>query len=647
MAAADVDGDGWTELLLCSSIDPRAGILTYKNASGTFQDATPYAAYRAVPAQAIRLADVNRDGKPDLLIVEQTRFSVWLNRSGEFPRIDFSYPLNDGHDVTVGDVNLDGAPDIYVVQGRNDLYDDVMLINDGNGASYHPISIPQATEGEGDVATTFPDWGGSGRAAFLVTNGRWGSAGPVQLIAFSAASAPIQFGPASNENASPPPYWALDGFVAGLADLDPAVFVQLGGIGHRLGFWPALAPRASELAPMLVARLSDRDVGVRLAALTALGALGVKECTAAIAERLDDSDASVGRAAGMVLTTLNALRGTEHVADQQGNAESAAPQALVEAPAPDAKAAAGAEQPSDTNPDARPAPIKALGTLEAEQQAQAIAARLSDPNAEVRREAVASLTMLRAKEQTTALAGRLTDADAVVRRAAVGALMQLGAKEQASAIVARLGDQDVDVGRAAVVALKVFQAKDQIPAITRMLADPDITTRLAALSALRALGASEAIPAVAVRLADPDTEVRQAVLDTLRKLGAKEEAQAIAAQLADPDLGVRLTALAALRALDAKEQSAAIVAMLADSSEAVRRRAVVALGVLGASEYSRAIANMLGDTDAGVSEAALAALLLLEPHAVRVAVDAAAPNLPAMQQRADIRAAMHILEASR
>ncbi|MFZ1430071.1 MAG: HEAT repeat domain-containing protein [Geminicoccaceae bacterium] len=616
LAAADVDGDGWIDLLFCSTIDPQTGVLTYKNGSGVFQDVTPYTAYRTVPAQEIKLEDVNQDRKPDLLIVEQMRFTVWLNRSGEFPRIDFSYPLNKGHNVAVGDVNLDGAPDIYIVQGRNDLYDDIMLINDEDGASYHMISIPQASEGEGDVATTIPNWGGSGRAAFLVTNGRWGSAGPVQVIAFSAATAPVQFSSAPNEKVSPPPDWALDGFVAGLDDPDSAVFVQLGGIGHRLGFWSALTQRSKELAPLMVARLSDQDVGVRLAALSALGALGAKESTGAIAENLGDTDASVRRAAGMVLTALGASEATVQVADARGNAETGTHQVLVEAVEPDAKASESAE-------------------------------KLSDPDAEVRRAAVASLTALAAKEQTAALAERLTDANAVVRRAAVGALMQLEAKEQAPAIVARLGDQDVDVGQAAVVALRTFRAKEQIPAIVQLLADPETNTRLAALSGLRALGAAQEIPAVAARLADPDAEVRQAAIDTLRKFGAKEEAQAIAIRLNDPDVGVRLTALAALKALGAKEQSATIVEMLADTSESVRRRVVVALGVLESNVHSRAIAEMLGDTDAGVREAALGALLRLEPHAVRMAVDVAVQDLPEMQQRSDMRAALHVLAASR
>lgn len=647
MAAADVDGDGWTDLLFCSTIDPQAGVLTYKNVSGVFQAAAPSTAYRNVPAQQIKLEDVNQDGKPDLLIVEQTRFTVWLNRSGCFPSIDFTYPLNDGHDVAVGDVNLDGALDVYIVQGRNDLYDDVMLINEGNGASYHTISVPQASEGEGDVATTIPDWRGSGRAAFLVTNGRWGSAGPVQLIALSAADAPVQFSSAPDEHASPPPAWALEGFVAGLNDPDPAVFVQLAGIGHRLGFWSALTERAKELAPMMVARLGDQDVGARLAALAALGALGAKECTGTIAARLSDSDPSVRRVAAMIINALSASEGSRQDFAARDSTATATLQVQGEAAASDAKIAESAEKQSDMNLGAQPAAIDTIGTTAARGQARAIAARLSDPNAEVRRAAVASLTALAAREQTAMLVERLTDADAVVRRAAVGALMQLGAKEQAPAIVARLGDQDVDVGRAAVVALKVFRAKEQTPAVARLLGDPKTNTRLAALNGLRALGATGEIPAVAERLADPDAEVRAAAIDTLRKLRATEEAQAIAARLDDKDMGVRLTALAALRALGAVEQSAAIAQMLADTSESVRRRAVEVMGALRSSKESRAIAGRLRDPDAGVREAALRALLHLEPHAVRVAVDDAVQDLPGTQQSPDLRAAIHILAAAR
>jgi FG-GAP-like repeat len=184
--AGDIDGDGWTDLLFHSTINPGVRLVTYKNDRGTFKDVTAATAYRGVNARQVELADVDRDGRRDLLTLEKTRVSVWLNKSGTFPRRDFSFPLSQGRDVAAGDVNLDGAPDIYVVQGENNLYPDIMLINDGGGASFHTASIPQVTEGDGDIATAIPSWRGTGRAAFLVTNGKWATPGPFQLIVFSA-----------------------------------------------------------------------------------------------------------------------------------------------------------------------------------------------------------------------------------------------------------------------------------------------------------------------------------------------------------------------------------------------------------------------------------------------------------------------------
>jgi hypothetical protein len=184
--AADTNGDGWPELFFCSTISSSNRVITYKNNSGTFQDITSTTPYRGVPAREIELKDVNKDGKPDLLIVQQTRLTIRLNASGGFPNVNYSYTLSEGRDTAVGDVNLDGWPDIYIVQGKNSQYGDVMLINNGNGVSYRTMPIPQVSTGDGDVATTIPNWLGTGRAAFLVTNGKWGSPGPTELITFAA-----------------------------------------------------------------------------------------------------------------------------------------------------------------------------------------------------------------------------------------------------------------------------------------------------------------------------------------------------------------------------------------------------------------------------------------------------------------------------
>ena len=186
IAVGDIDADGWTDLMLRRRLDTSLRIVTYHNDAGTFRDVSSTTAYENRVAEEIDLADVNGDGRPDLLIVELRRFSVWLNVAGTFPRAHFTYTLQQGRDLAVGDVNQDGKADIYIVQGANNSNQDIMLINNGDGKSYHTIPIPQTTLGDGDVATAIPNWGGSGRAAFLITNGRWGKPGPVQLITFTA-----------------------------------------------------------------------------------------------------------------------------------------------------------------------------------------------------------------------------------------------------------------------------------------------------------------------------------------------------------------------------------------------------------------------------------------------------------------------------
>jgi hypothetical protein len=186
--AGDTDGDGDGEAFFCS--EGTFGILTYRNVSAirgaiNFQDITATTAYRNLRPRHIKVWDANGDGRFDLLIVEQKRFTIWLNQNGAFPAPSFSYPLSEGRHVAAGDVNLDGKQDIYIVQGLNSRYQDIMLIADVAGTSYHTKAIPQTTVGDGDAVTAYPNWNGTNRAAFLVMNGRLQKPGPVQFITFS------------------------------------------------------------------------------------------------------------------------------------------------------------------------------------------------------------------------------------------------------------------------------------------------------------------------------------------------------------------------------------------------------------------------------------------------------------------------------
>ena len=188
--AADLDGNGWTDLALCTQKTSAVQFLTFKNDRGTgvFKDITASTAYKKLRAREFELADVNGDKRLDLLVVEAERFSVWLNVLGKHPMMNYSRALDLGRDVAVGDVNRDGAPDIYIAQGMNGSFQDILLINNGSGASYH-VSVnplPRLDQGDSDVVTAIPSWRNTGRAAFLISNGKWATAGPYQLIVFSA-----------------------------------------------------------------------------------------------------------------------------------------------------------------------------------------------------------------------------------------------------------------------------------------------------------------------------------------------------------------------------------------------------------------------------------------------------------------------------
>ena len=185
--AVDFNDDGWTDLVLCTDKTSALRMVTYRNKQGRFEDITAQTAYKGLRTREFDFADMNGDNKPDLLIVEEKRFSVWLNVNGSYPALNYQRSLNLGRDLAVGDVNLDGKPDVYIGQGKNASFGDLLLINDGSGKSFHVNAnpLPRVLKGDTDVVTAIPDWKGTGRVAFLISNGKWGTSGPYQLIVFS------------------------------------------------------------------------------------------------------------------------------------------------------------------------------------------------------------------------------------------------------------------------------------------------------------------------------------------------------------------------------------------------------------------------------------------------------------------------------
>jgi hypothetical protein len=203
------DNDSFQDLVVCgdqlhlfhNDADPGGGRVTTQR---DFLTGTPV----AFPEDA-KLADVNADGWPDLVIVTKTQLQVRLNLGAaatptlRFP-LGFSARLVDGKSVSVGDLTADGAPDIYVVQGSEPGPGGPRNAPDRlfAGPSWAEVGIPSVDTGTGDDSEFISI---AGRKAVIVTNGRDFSRGPVQTITFSPASAEPPPQPPPAPAAAPPP----------------------------------------------------------------------------------------------------------------------------------------------------------------------------------------------------------------------------------------------------------------------------------------------------------------------------------------------------------------------------------------------------------------------------------------------------------
>lgn len=193
----DENADGWPDLLVCGRTDTTpTGLHLYRNDRGRgfieITNAVGLISTDARRAEDAAMADVNSDGRADLITLTLTRVAVQLQRqTGEFAAASFSLgSLKGGRALAVGDVNADHRPDVYVVTSRATTSTgnepDLMLVGlAGGGFSRTPI--PQTTAGSGDVAYAL-DYNHDSLTDFLVLNGLNQFAGPVQLIRFTRAA---------------------------------------------------------------------------------------------------------------------------------------------------------------------------------------------------------------------------------------------------------------------------------------------------------------------------------------------------------------------------------------------------------------------------------------------------------------------------
>jgi hypothetical protein len=121
LALADLNGDGKPDLVVaneCTDNGCENGIVSVLlgNGDGTFKTAVPYNS-GGLGADGVAVADVNGDGKPDILVTtgSTTSFSILLgNGDGTFqPALLYGYDPS-GDAIAVADFNGDGKPDVVI-----------------------------------------------------------------------------------------------------------------------------------------------------------------------------------------------------------------------------------------------------------------------------------------------------------------------------------------------------------------------------------------------------------------------------------------------------------------------------------------------------------------------------------------------------
>lgn len=160
VAAADVNGDGKGDLLVtnrfaCPSCYTGSVNVFLGNGDGTFQTPVSYPA-GGYGTEQVTTADVNGDGKPDLVVVSQLLCYIFANcphgtvgvllgnGDGSFqPVVSYDTGAQDAGSVAVADLNGDGKPDIVVADNEIVFSNPGMvgvLLNKGDGTFYPAVT---------------------------------------------------------------------------------------------------------------------------------------------------------------------------------------------------------------------------------------------------------------------------------------------------------------------------------------------------------------------------------------------------------------------------------------------------------------------------------------------------------------------------
>ncbi len=180
VTVADVNGDGKPDLIVANATDSTVSVLLNTTAPGatTPSFATQQTFATGVGPQSVTVANVNGDGKPDLIVANfnDNTISVLLNTTvpgATTPRFATQQTFAAGSgpiSITAAEINGGGKPDL-IVADRNDNTVSVLLNTTAPGASTPSFATRHTfATGVGPISVTVSEISGDGKPDLIVAN---------------------------------------------------------------------------------------------------------------------------------------------------------------------------------------------------------------------------------------------------------------------------------------------------------------------------------------------------------------------------------------------------------------------------------------------------------------------------------------------